>query len=112
MNKVLDEACECLTKAVEQTSNKNDFENAFSLCVGTFYKNAQQVDSSYNDVQKMNQLIHGTLKERCEKFEEINAVHENYVKQKDNDFLVKVEDCQILRSGIYMGVNKIVHWFI
>ncbi len=103
MEVALDSACTCLTNAANapEENTKFDFEYKFGVCLESLFSRVQQIDSSYVDRIKLNQLIHKELKESCEQFILIDSIHQFY-STHTFEIIATKEDCEILKSGTFV----------
>ncbi|MFT5818902.1 MAG: hypothetical protein ACI8ZM_000123 [Crocinitomix sp.] len=102
---VLDQTCDCFKNVIKANDNKYDFDQAFGKCISYLSEGAKSIDSSYNSAKAINSLIHGKLKTSCKYFDKVDELQSKYSQEKENDFNVKVDDCQILKGGNYITLG-------
>ena len=95
-------ACSCLYEASKEYKDKIDCRNKFNSCLKQYIEEAQRIDSTINTPEELNNLIQKTLRDNCEKFNYIDSIVQDYTTNKETDFVVKIEDCQILKNGIFI----------
>ena len=103
IDSLADSTCSCLYDVASNHQDKLDFNTRFSECLELYIKNAQVIDSTLNTSEKFKALVSVTLKEICLEYQFIDSVYKHYASMKELDFIVKTEDCQILRTGNYIS---------